>query len=91
MLTGMDIQMELINNLICSKVDFDVYVNGKKAGSFVVMPSENAVNVSFRYIGFSRDGLATIKYLVTNTVTSGCGSIAINCTSSIVTFKGLII
>ena len=72
------------------EVDIDVYLNGVKVGSFVVLPGDTAVDVTLSFLMFCKRGLVTIKYLETNTVASGCGSIIISHTDSTIKFVGLI-
>jgi len=89
----MDIHLELATNTLHDegKVKFDVYINDKDAGSFVVLPGDTAVDVTLRKFLFSWDGVVMIKFLVTETVATGKGSIIIDDTLSTIAFRGLII
>lgn len=89
----MDIHLELATNTLHDEgeVNFDVYINDKYAGNFVVSPGDTAVDVTLLKFCFSWDGVVMIKFLVTETVALGKGSIVIDDMSSTIAFRGLII
>jgi len=94
LLKGMDIHVVISFNVLHTpygEVDIDVYVNDNKVGSFVVLPGMTTLDASFSFKISCKGGVVKIKFLETNTVASGYGSITISSTSSTVTFKGLII
>jgi len=71
------------------EVDIDVYLDGIKAGSFKILPGEFSKDLLFGGLSISvPDGIVTIKYLETNTVASGYGSITISSVYSGVMIAG---
>ncbi len=70
------------------EVDIDVYLNGIRAGSFGVYPGESVKDVQLDFSPVStNNGDMTIKYLETNTVLPGFGSILIDGTQSTISFN----
>lgn len=61
------------------EVDIDVYLNNVLVGGFTVFANDDAVDAEFFFPPIELvDGLVTIKYLETNTVAPGAGSITID-------------
>ena len=70
------------------EVDIDVYLNGVRVGNFGVYPGESVKDVHIDFSPVStNNGDMTIKYLETNTVLPGRGSIEIDGTQSTVSFN----
>lgn len=90
-ITHMAIHLELSYNSLwgIGEVDINVYLDGVKVGSYKVLPGEFSKDLLFGGLWVSvPDGLVTIKYLETNTVASGYGSITISSVYSCVMFAG---
>ena len=71
----MDLYAEIAyNTLSCDNDIFDVVVEGVTVGSFTVEAGDTTVEAYFA-TSVSVSGDLDLKYIVTETVDSGCGSI----------------
>ena len=80
------IHISLYNYLTCDNDDFRMLINGVEVGRFTIVAGSPTLDASFSY-GAISGPTYTLRYEVTRTVASGCGSITFAPSGSSVTLN----